>query len=203
MTEAEWMACGDPGPMLEFLRGKASDRKLRLFTCGSNRRNWDRLTVESRAMMQVAEEVADGLALKVKLSTAKGKHTRSAARGAGPSHVLENMFVREVAHKEAWGGAYRFACVFAVVDSAKHSNLLRDIFGNPFRPITLCSTWRTLNVASLAQTMYADRAFDRLPILADALEDAGCDNADILAHCREPGEHVRGCWVVDLLLGKS
>ena len=48
-----------------------------------------------------------------------------------------------------------------------------------------------------------DRAFDRLPVLADALQDAGCDNADILTHCRSGGEHVRGCWVLDLLLGKS
>jgi hypothetical protein len=80
---------------------------------------------------------------------------------------------------------------------------LRDIFGNPFRPVTLAPAWLTSNVTALAQSIYTDRAFDRLPILADALEDAGCDNADILEHCRQPGEHVRGCWVVDLILGKS
>jgi hypothetical protein len=58
-------------------------------------------------------------------------------------------------------------------------------------------------VTQLAESIYTDRAFDRLPILADALEEAGCDNADILAHCRQGGEHARGCWVLDLLLGKS
>src|SRR5262249_27365406 len=83
-------------------------------------------------------------------------------------------------------------------------SLLRDIFGPlPFHPVTLNPAWRTSNVTALAQSIYDDRAFDRLPILADALEDAGCDNADILNHCRQPGEHVRGCWVVDLVLGKS
>jgi hypothetical protein len=86
----------------------------------------------------------------------------------------------------------------------KWTSLLRDIFGPlPFRTVTLNPAWRTSNVTALAQAIYDDRAFDRLPILADALEDAGCDNADILNHCRQPGEHVRGCWVVDLLLQKE
>ena len=83
------------------------------------------------------------------------------------------------------------------------SNLIRDIFGNPFRPVTIDPAWLTSTVVSLARPIYAERAFDRLPMLADALEDAGCDNADILNHCRQPGEHVRGCWCVDSLLGKE
>jgi hypothetical protein len=82
--------------------------------------------------------------------------------------------------------------------------LLREIVGlRPSRRLTINPAWRTANVAALAQSIYDDRAFDRLPILADALEDAGCDNADILNHCRQPGEHVRGCWVVDLVLGRE
>ena len=92
---------------------------------------------------------------------------------------------------------------WAKTEMAAQADLLRCIFGNPFRPVTLNPSWRTSNVVGLAQSIYADRAFDRLPILADALEDAGCDNADILNHCRQPGEHVRGCWVVDLVLGKE
>jgi len=72
------------------------------------------------------------------------------------------------------------------------------------RPVVVIDdSWRTANLSALAQAIYADRAFDRLPILADALEDVGCTNADVLEHCRQPGEHARGCWVVDLLLGKS
>lgn len=82
------------------------------------------------------------------------------------------------------------------------THIVRDIFGNPFRPVTVDPAWRTSTVVSLAQGIYDERAFDRLPILADALEDAGCTNADMLNHCRQPGDHVRGCWCVDLLLDK-
>jgi len=90
-----------------------------------------------------------------------------------------------------------------VQEEIAQCHLLRDIFGNPFRPVTPDSTWLTSNVTALAQAIYDERAFDRMPILADALEDAGCTNQEILAHCRGVGAHVRGCWVVDLLLGKE
>src|SRR5262249_30299121 len=80
--------------------------------------------------------------------------------------------------------------------------LLRDIVGNPFRSVAV-DLWNGATVVHLALAIYDDRAFDRLPILAAALEAAGCTDQDILAHCRGGGEHVRGCWVVDLLLGKS
>jgi hypothetical protein len=87
------------------------------------------------------------------------------------------------------------------------ANILRCLVGNPFRPTTAINhawiAWKDCTVIKIAQAIYAERAFDRMPILADALEDAGCDNADILAHCRGDGPHVRGCWVIDLLLGKS
>ena len=80
----------------------------------------------------------------------------------------------------------------------------RDIFGNPFRPLTFAKSWRTDTAATLAKQMYDARDFSAMPILADALQDAGCDNEGILAHCREPQQtHVRGCWVVDLVLGKK
>jgi hypothetical protein len=88
----------------------------------------------------------------------------------------------------------------------RQAALLRDIFGNPFRPANMEKNWLAWNdgiVPKIATETYESRDFGRLPILADALEDAGCDNADILAHCRSGREHVRGCWVVDLLLGKS
>jgi hypothetical protein len=89
---------------------------------------------------------------------------------------------------------------------SRQAELLRDLFGNPFRPLNLDPSWlswRDGTIPKLAEAIYDERAFDRLPILADALEDAGCTNEDILTHCRQPGEHVRGCWVVDLLLGKA
>ena len=80
--------------------------------------------------------------------------------------------------------------------------LLRDIF-NPFHPVAFDPSWRTEAVVALARGMYESRDSTPMPVLADALEDAGCADADILAHCRGPGPHVRGCWVVDLVLGKN
>jgi hypothetical protein len=81
--------------------------------------------------------------------------------------------------------------------------MIDDIFGNPIRPVELDPSWRTWTAVRLARTMYESRDFAAMPILADALEEAGCDNPDVLAHCRGPEPHVRGCWVVDLVLGKS
>jgi hypothetical protein len=81
---------------------------------------------------------------------------------------------------------------------------LRDIFGNPFRPVTVEQDWLASKdglVPRLAKAIYDERAFEQMPELANALEEAGCNNEDLLGHCRQPGQHVRGCWVVDLLLG--
>jgi hypothetical protein len=83
------------------------------------------------------------------------------------------------------------------------ATVFRDIFGNPFRPVAFDPSWRTSTAVGLADQMYGSRDFSAMPILADAIQDAGCDSADILDHCRGPGPHVRGCWVVDLLLGKE
>jgi hypothetical protein len=88
-------------------------------------------------------------------------------------------------------------------EETAHAVLLRDIFGNPFRPVTFSTSWQTDTAVSLARQMYDSRDFSAMPILADALQDAGCDNDDILNHCRGAGSHVRGCWVVDLVLGKE
>jgi hypothetical protein len=81
--------------------------------------------------------------------------------------------------------------------------LFYELFGDTENPVALDPGWRTEAVVGLATGIYADRAFDRLPVIADALEDAGCADAGVLGHCRGPGPHARGCWVVDLLLGKT
>jgi hypothetical protein len=81
--------------------------------------------------------------------------------------------------------------------------LLRCIFGNPFRPAVFDPAWRTPNVTAVAQAIYEERRFAELPILADALEEAGCTCEEILSHCRSGGEHVKGCWPLDLVLGKE
>ena len=82
--------------------------------------------------------------------------------------------------------------------------LTRDVFGNPFRPVTFSPAWRTSTAVALAQQMYESRDFGAMPILADALQDAGCTSDDVLSHCRDAKQtHVRGCWVVDLVLGRA
>ena len=79
--------------------------------------------------------------------------------------------------------------------------LIRDVFGYPFAPVNFEAGWRTDTVTALAEGIAVDGAFDRLPILADALEEAGCDDQRLLAHCRAEGPHVRGCWAVDAVRG--
>jgi hypothetical protein len=103
-----------------------------------------------------------------------------------------------------WTNEKTSICEGAISQEEIEQQRLRlDIFGNPFRPVVLDPRWQTSTVLDLARLIYEERAFDRLPILADALMDAGCDNDDILAHCRGNGPHVRGCWVIDLILGKQ
>jgi hypothetical protein len=80
---------------------------------------------------------------------------------------------------------------------------IRDVFGSPFRPIAFDPRWRTADTVGLACGIYEDRAFDRLPLLSDALQDTGCADERVLGHCRSEGPHVRGCHVVDLVLGKN
>jgi hypothetical protein len=83
------------------------------------------------------------------------------------------------------------------------ADLIRDVFGSISRPVRFDPRWRTSDAVDLAQAIYEDRAFDRLPILADALMDAGCEDEQVIGHCRSEGPHVRGCWVVDQVLGKE
>jgi len=86
---------------------------------------------------------------------------------------------------------------------AEQAKLMHDIFGNPFRPISIDPPWLTSTVVDLAQAIHQEKAFDRMPTLADALADSGCESEEIIAHCLSQGPHVRGCWVIDLLLGNE
>jgi len=88
-------------------------------------------------------------------------------------------------------------------EAIRQARMIRDIFGNPFRRVAFSPEWRTSTVIALATGVYESRDFSAMPILADALQDAGCGNADVLDHCRGDGTHVRGCWVVDAILGKE
>lgn len=208
MTEAEWNACADPFPMLAFLPGKASERKLRLFACACCRQIWDLLTDErSRRAVEVAERFADGLARLEELNTVQEEAWASrgltwVSRGVG---AVGAWVARETMDNDVVGWVIRAADALNEKHVAGSScTLIRCIFGPlPFRPVTLNPAWLTPAVTMLSQAIYDERAFDHLPILADALSESGCDNQDILSHCRKPGEHVKGCWVLDLLLGRS
>lgn len=234
MTEAEWLASTNPTPMLEYLRGKASDRKLRLFAVACCCRT---LTGSSGphdqedAILGLVERCADGeLTIEqvrsedtVEWYEPSGEPERWAVLGAagltgGEGGSMVTLDAHEAA-LEVSGCVSEYAACRAMYaashapnkawDAGREAELpelcrvVREVFGNPFRPVTADPAWLRPNVLELAQTIYDERAFDRLPKLADALEKAGCTHSDILAHCRQPGEHVRGCWVVDLILGKE
>jgi hypothetical protein len=117
------------------------------------------------------------------------------------------MAVGWEAQVAAGSGAYHdLLHEYELPEQAEQSRLLRDVQGNPFRPVAVEPGWLAWNdgtVVKLAQGIYEERAFDRSPILADALEEAGCTDADLLGHLRSPGPHVRGCWALDLVLGKG
>lgn len=168
----------------------------------------------SRKRVEVAERYADGRATEEERESAYWKRLRvpswratDAAEGTVDDRVLHRLPEVMLDTATAAGMADpRSEDAGTLDERAAQAHLLRDIFGNPFRPVTFAPAWLTWHgglVVSMAQRMYDSRDFSDLPILADALEEAGCSDPDILGHCRQPGEHVRGCWVVDLVLGKS
>lgn len=103
----------------------------------------------------------------------------------------------------AWTAAIYPLWVFTGdTERAAQAALLHEVLGNPYRPVAINDDWLTPDVVSRAEAIYAGRTFEGMPALGDALEEAGCRDLDILCHCREPIEHVRGCWVTDALLGR-
>jgi hypothetical protein len=227
MTETEWLTCGDLEPMFGQLSSALSERKLRLFGVACCRRISQLLVGEhNRAAVEVAERFADGLAGARELRDAQaaakeewehtwaGDDVRAYPQAENPGEWVAceqaELAATEAADHSAvsvgdhtagfdetsWDAAF-------VSERAAQSSLLREIVGNPFRPVSLDSSWLTRSVRVVAQAIYDERRFEDLPILADALEDVGCADADILSHCRSTGPHVRGCWAVDLLLGKQ
>jgi hypothetical protein len=230
MTEADWLNCADPNPLLKFVRGKVSERKLQLFACSCCRRVEGFLKDEVvRKALDAAERFADGRIRGSTVDKWRRKAVKASlglnlsgdyspewlayqavveALGSGPyshyrrSHLMVTWAIAN-ATGQARGSPGLAAAAWA--ESAVLSDLLRDIVGNPFRPPVIHARWlrwQSGTVGRLASAIYDERRFAELPILADALEDAGCDNADVLHHCRSGGEHTRGCWVVDWVLNK-
>lgn len=202
MSEAEWMAEKDPLALLRYLtRNNACTRKLRLFAVAMCRLGWTRLSDErSRRAVEVAERYADSQALQTDLRGARVAALALRDRGGVAVLALNSAVDRaEVA-------AYQAALLGECSCSADRTcDLIRDQFGNPFRRVRFSAYWRTHNVVQLATTIYRERSFAELPVLADALEDAGCTNEAMLRHCREGASsgHARGCWVLDFVQGRT
>ncbi len=264
MTEAEWLACAGPEPMLMFIEEKTSGRKLRLLGCACCRRVENLMHFpEFGRMVEVAEQYADGRVRAAELLGAKRNAETAFQESRAPGLHYYPSEAAAIELSETWpaDGVQRIESVQRVMNDARRARsrdpaylhlpsrpeplftswpiktseileycramevyyaaneaersrlnslegsaqapLIRDIFGNPFRPVAFSPAWRTDTALSIARGMYDSRDFSAMPILADALQDAGCDNDDILDHCHRPGPHVRGCWVVDLVLGKS
>ncbi|MDB5290042.1 MAG: hypothetical protein JWL69_1283 [Phycisphaerales bacterium] len=241
-SEEDWLACTNPKPMLDFVRGQTSIRKMRLFAVACCHRIWTQMSDErSRTAVEVSERFADSAASVEQLAVAHG--TSQAAPGWGLIDEPLTDFLSH--HPEASCAEVATACaasaatfsatspsysddlakyflgvtakkvadaVYAVhgFDDAARTEeqvalcwLMRDVFGNPFRSARLDVLWLTPTIVTLVNSIYAEHSFHRMPALADALEAKGCMNTDILAHCKGEGPHVRGCWVVDMILGKE
>jgi hypothetical protein len=230
MTEAEWLACEDPVARAYLASPDQNDRKLRLFACACCRQLGTIIDDSNMALaLLIAERFADRevsnaeridaykavdriagsrdsdgkyinpdwlRAAMVSVRSALGFRNPKAAENTS-SHVINCLLMKsgEIDKPE-----YRIAIDRELL---VQSFFVKDIFGNPFRPVVFDPVWRTSTALAIAQGIYDDRAFDRLPILADALQDAGCENDDILNHLRGDGPHVKGCWALDLVLGKE
>ena len=213
MNDVEWRTRTDPEPMLNYPRGRASERKLRLYAVARCRSVGHMLRADaSWAAVAAAERYADGALAEEELRRAYFAASPDAIPGlewAAHTAAVVAQYTAWTGDGAAWYAAERtgFLCHRYLDDPATDRRVFaaaaRCVFGDPFRPAVVDRAWLTADVVALATGVYEDRAFDRLPILADALQDAGCEDADILEHCRQPGPHARGCWVADALTGRG
>lgn len=228
LTERDWLSCRDrhiPTVMLEWLasqgvpRSKAGRRKLRLVAVALCRwpHVWELLTAGRRKNVDELERQAeDGGRPELTLAPFRSRgYTASSAQyavetAARPNVVdaIERTLVQDVnawARNDITPGAIDWQRFYETEEFQR--GLFREVFGNPFRKLPPMERawrlWRDGTIVHLAQKIYDTREFEGLPVLADALEEAGCTNTQVLKHCRSPRPHVRGCWVVDWVLGKS
>ncbi len=175
-----------------------SRRKLMLFGVACVNRCGRELPDVCRDVLAVAERYADGQATRGDLAAAEGRidaWLRTARQGSPPWHV--GSVVASIV-----GGAPVFTGTIPLqLDPPRE--LLFELVSEPFRPVTVSPSWLTPQVRALAETAYEQRDFAILPVLADALEEAGCTEARLLGHCRGKNQHVPGCWVLDLVLAKE
>jgi hypothetical protein len=220
VTEAEWDTCTDVKPMVDRLRGKASDRKLRLFAAACCRCLPFGKDERFRHAVAVTEQYADGRVTKAALRRAR-QAVRAAryelpagdaeGRGEWGVYWLAEVAATENAYAAVGDEVSRLVNegILSMPGESRSSicSLLRCVFGPlAFRHVTLdpaVSRWNDGTVRRIAEGIYQDWTFDRLPVLADALLDAGCEDEQLIQHCRRPGPHYRGCWPIDHILDKT
>jgi hypothetical protein len=207
MTEAEWLAL--PGALMIYHREKlspVSPRKLRLLAVAyAKYLETQPEYADAMHVSHLGEEVVEGRASLDELWDDRVRSWGYDGNWAIANLVLapDGVISTRIGLFMRVGGDPAVAEAATKRQSVVARPYILCVLNNPFRPVTLDPQWLTSTVVALARGIYDDRAFDRLPILADALQDAGCDNADVLNHCRDADPHARGCWVVDLVLGKS
>ncbi len=203
VTEEAWQHEGNAEKLLRLLPSDFSRRKLRHFTCASVRGQlgtW--CGIEAERILAFAEQIADDEA-NVDADKWVVIYQELRERWEPDFDGQLATLLTWTVNEDIYEGACWLVDEKTDVANEQAAALLRDIFGNPFRPVAFPLEWRTSTAIALAAQMYESRDFSAMPILGDALQDAGCDNAGILDHCRGLGPHVRGCWVVDLVLGKE
>jgi hypothetical protein len=212
MTEDEWLGSEDALKLLEFHHAnfgkiardlKPADRfhrKGRLFACACCYYVIECAKSGSARSIEIAEQFADG---EVNKRALEAERRSLAIPGWASRPFIVTDAINSLLRSPLAVAHVMQICTASAHDWKWFSAFARDILGNPFRPVPFGPRWRTSDVNGLARSIYGDRAFDRMPILADALMDAGCADEQFLSHCRGAGPHVRGCWVVDLVLGKE
>jgi hypothetical protein len=222
MTENTWLECVSPAEMLESLSQQGSVRKFRLFACACCRSVWHLLDQRTRSAVVVAEGFADGVGTEAELEDAQ-RATEGAYDGlAHAPDLIRQSAIAAVncavqtkvpmwrAAVHAAGNTSNARAAELGVDDFEGRlaarrllvPLLRDIFQHPFRQTELDLGCRTREVVDLARVIYDTSSFGRMHELAQKLRDAGCMNQAVFVHCDDIEHHVRGCWVIDLVLGR-
>jgi hypothetical protein len=220
MILEDWLACDDPLPMLTFLSDRGDERKLRLFAVACCRRYWHLYRPKrmrtARAAVETAEHYADGRASEDELRTAVEAVQSRVARKDGDAALAVQLACTvavvsdphvgsspaDAARDAAWSTS-TLASRSGLIEREAQAALLRDFFRPA--PKSKCDpywlSWEGGLIPAAARQMYRAHNFVDLPVLGDMLEEAGCADEAVLEHCRHGGEHVRGCWAVDWVLG--
>jgi hypothetical protein len=222
MTEAEWLACDKLSSLWWFIRYRSNKRKARLYTIACCRQVWHLFVDPAcRRAVEVSERYADRMSSREELIQTRrdaeaswadwdGKRLAAAGMPSDAAGLAFAAAVRTAFNRPDPNDVAQLLQRAAedAPDLPERQRLLFHDLSGPrlFRPVPIEHSWLAWNdsvVSNMAQVIYDDRAFDRMPILADALEEAGCGDEEILWHCREEPEHARGCWLLDAILGKK